>query len=53
MGLAWQQGPLAVNTVGHFLTPEPLPPRLLFADRADRCGCPDGNRWVRQERGHR
>src|SRR5882757_10709892 len=32
MGLAWQQGPLAVNTVGHFLTPEPLPPRLLFAE---------------------
>jgi uncharacterized protein (DUF427 family) len=32
MGLAWQQGPLAVNTVGHFLTPEPLPSRLLFAE---------------------
>src|SRR5689334_7477891 len=32
MGLAWQQGPLAVNAVGHFLTPEPLPSRLLFAE---------------------
>src|SRR4029077_13916853 len=32
MGLAWQQGPLATNSVGHFLTPEPLPPRLLFAE---------------------
>lgn len=32
MGLAWQQGPLAVNTVGHFLTPEPLPSRLLYAE---------------------
>jgi uncharacterized protein (DUF427 family) len=32
MGLAWQQGPLAVNTVGHILTPEPLPSRLLFAE---------------------
>ena len=32
MGLAWQQGPLGVNTVGHFLTPEPLPARLLFAE---------------------
>ncbi len=31
MGLAWQQGPLATKTVGHFLTPEPLP-RLLFAE---------------------
>jgi uncharacterized protein (DUF427 family) len=32
MGLAWQQGPLAVKTVGRFLTPEPMPPRLLFAE---------------------
>ncbi|KAA0098865.1 DUF427 domain-containing protein [Mycolicibacterium sp. P1-18] len=31
MGLAWQQGPLALRAVGHFLTPEPLP-RLLFAE---------------------
>ena len=32
MGLAWQQGPLATGSVGHFLTPEPLPPRLLYAE---------------------
>jgi uncharacterized protein (DUF427 family) len=32
MGLAWQQGPLATGSVGHFLTPEPLPARLLFAE---------------------
>lgn len=31
MGLAWQQGPLAPRSVGHFLTPEPLP-TLLFAE---------------------
>jgi uncharacterized protein (DUF427 family) len=31
MGLAWQQGPLALKSVGHFLTPEPLP-RLLFVE---------------------
>lgn len=31
MGLAWQQGPLAAGSVGHFLTPQPLP-RLLFAE---------------------
>lgn len=32
MGLAWQQGPLATGSAGHFLTPEPLPPRLLYAE---------------------
>lgn len=32
MGLAWQQGPLASGSVGHFLTPEQLPARLLFAE---------------------
>ena len=32
MGLAWQQGPLAAGLVGQFLTPQPLPPRLLFAE---------------------
>jgi uncharacterized protein (DUF427 family) len=31
MGLSWQQGPLGA-TVGRFLTPEPLPQRLLFAE---------------------
>jgi uncharacterized protein (DUF427 family) len=32
MGLAWQQGPLATGSVGHFLTAQPMPPRLLFAE---------------------
>ena len=32
MGLSWQQGPLGGATVGRFLTPEPLPRRLLFAE---------------------
>lgn len=32
MGLAWQQGPLATGSAGHFLTPQPLPERLLFAE---------------------
>jgi uncharacterized protein (DUF427 family) len=32
MGLAWQQGPLATGSVGHFLTAQPLPERLLFAE---------------------
>ncbi len=32
MGLAWQQGPLATGSVGHFLSAQPLPPRLLYAE---------------------
>jgi uncharacterized protein (DUF427 family) len=32
MGLSWQQGPLSAGAVGHFLVPEPLPERLLFAE---------------------
>lgn len=32
MGLAWQQGPLAAGSVRQFLTPEPLPLRLLYAE---------------------
>jgi uncharacterized protein (DUF427 family) len=32
MGLSWQQGPLAPGAVGHFLVPDPLPERLLFAE---------------------
>lgn len=32
MGLSWQQGPLGGRSVGHFLTPEPLPERMLFAE---------------------
>jgi uncharacterized protein (DUF427 family) len=36
MGLSWQQGPLSTTALGHFLTPEPLPDRLLFAERLRR-----------------
>ncbi|MEU9993283.1 DUF427 domain-containing protein [Streptomyces sp. NPDC048045] len=36
MGLSWQQGPLSAGSVGHFLTPGPLPGRLLFAERLRR-----------------
>jgi uncharacterized protein (DUF427 family) len=32
MGLAWQQGPLATAAVGHFLTPQPMPERILYAE---------------------
>ena len=32
MGLSWQQGPLGAGPVGRFLTPDPLPPRLLYAE---------------------
>jgi uncharacterized protein (DUF427 family) len=32
MGLSWQQGPLGAAPAGRFLTPEPLPQRLLFAE---------------------
>src|SRR5262245_5052243 len=32
MGLSWQQGPLSVASVGRFLTPDPLPKRLMFAE---------------------
>src|SRR5262245_29303543 len=32
MGLAWQQGPLAAGAVGHFLAPQPMPERILYAE---------------------
>ena len=32
MGFFWQQGPLAPGAAGHFLVPDPLPERLLFAE---------------------
>lgn len=32
MGLSWQQGPLSGVSRGHFLTPAPLPERLLFVE---------------------
>src|SRR6266700_2320942 len=36
MGLSWQQGPLSPGAIGRFLVPEPLPERLLFAERLRR-----------------
>jgi uncharacterized protein (DUF427 family) len=36
MGLAWQQGPLSGHSVGRFLTAQPLPERLLYAERLRR-----------------
>jgi uncharacterized protein (DUF427 family) len=32
MGLSWQQGPLSGRGAGQFLTAEPLPERLLYAE---------------------
>ncbi len=32
MGLAWQQGPLGAGTIGRFLTPQPMPEHLVFAE---------------------
>ncbi|WP_179474254.1 DUF427 domain-containing protein [Mycolicibacterium vinylchloridicum] len=47
MGLAWQQGPLATGTIGHFLTPEPLSQRLLFAEPLRRrMRVRFGDRWI-------
>ncbi|GIF71423.1 DUF427 domain-containing protein [Asanoa siamensis] len=47
MGLAWQQGPLSAAPVGRFLVPDPLPERLLFAERLRRrMRVRLGGRWV-------
>lgn len=32
MGLAWQQSPLAAGSIGRFLTAQPIPEHLLFAE---------------------
>jgi uncharacterized protein (DUF427 family) len=32
VGLSWQQGPLSPGAIGRFLTPEPLPQNLLYAE---------------------
>lgn len=32
MGLSWQQGPLSSGAIGRFLTSEPLPKNLLYAE---------------------
>src|SRR5215468_4538232 len=36
MGLSWQQGPLSPGAIGRFLVPDPLPKRLLYAERLRR-----------------
>src|SRR5215470_9906703 len=36
MGLSWQQGPLSPGAIGRFLVAEPLPKRLLYAERLRR-----------------
>jgi uncharacterized protein (DUF427 family) len=36
MGLSWQQGPLSPGAIGRFLVAEPLPQRLLYAERLRR-----------------
>jgi len=36
MGLSWQQGPLSPRAIGRFLVPDPLPKRLLYAERLRR-----------------
>jgi uncharacterized protein (DUF427 family) len=49
MGLAWQQGPLAPGAIGHFLLPEPLPERLLFAEPLRRrMRVLFGGEWIAQ-----
>ena len=47
MGLSWQQGPLSTGAIGRFLVPEPMPKRLLFAERLRRrMRVRFGNRWI-------
>ncbi len=47
MGLAWQQGPLAAGSVGHFLTAQPLPDRLLFVEPLRRrMRARQGDDWI-------
>ena len=36
MGLSWQQGPLSEGPSGKFLTPEPLPKRMLYLEALRR-----------------
>lgn len=47
MGLSWQQGPLSSTAIGTFLSPDPLPERLLFAERLRRrMRVRSGGEWV-------
>ncbi|HEX4036005.1 MAG TPA: DUF427 domain-containing protein, partial [Solirubrobacteraceae bacterium] len=43
----WQQGPLAPGAIGHFLIPEPLPERILFAEPLRRrMRVKFGDQWI-------
>ena len=46
MGLAWQQGPLASRSVGHFLTPEPLPALSFVEPLRRRMRVRFGDAWI-------
>jgi uncharacterized protein (DUF427 family) len=47
MGLAWQQGPLAAGSIGHFLTSQPLPERMLFVEPLRRrMRARQGDEWI-------
>ena len=47
MGLSWQQGPLSSGAIGRFLLPEPLPKRLLYAERLrQRMRVRFGGNWI-------
>jgi uncharacterized protein (DUF427 family) len=49
MGLAWQQGPLAPGAIGHFLVPEQLPERVLYAEPLRRrMRVLFGGEWIAQ-----
>jgi uncharacterized protein (DUF427 family) len=47
MGLSWQGGPLSIGSIGHFLVPDPLPQRLLYAEPlARRMRVKFGGAWI-------
>ena len=47
MGLSWQQGPLSTAPVGRFLTAEPIPEHLLFAEPLRRrMRVKFGDEWI-------
>ncbi|MCV7298955.1 DUF427 domain-containing protein [Mycobacterium barrassiae] len=47
MGLAWQQSPLAAGSIGRFLTAQPMPEHLLFAEPLRRrMRVRVGDHWV-------
>ena len=47
MGLSWQQGPISTGPLGRFLTPDPLPKRLLYVERLRRrMRVRFGGKWI-------